>query len=433
MEPPSELVKAHGMDKNKEGQGKPDLKKLESNLTTEQPDQEAIKPVCKESTEQLDQWSRYSGPTGNEPNYDDIEEPSLDNLIDLCSFRPASNKTSAPDAHRFFDVTKFVPRGVKVQFTEKGGSLFIAHTINEFAIKVLRRKVDLVIFQCMLRFTLGFRRPVCKLSYSFISKWTGIQIPNVRKGVLNLIEMELVKIAIPHSSKSLTATIYEVPMVREYLAWLKKKEAKKTDLLANCSPPNEQSDYRPISNSITKKEKQKENFETHTQQQSLPHKIEIYFSELKPHSKRVGEEYFFNQLLIDYKSQDIADALDWVQKKGTVDSNEPVHSPMKYLSYTIETVLKTIREQRKSKERAEVAKREAEEKLSREERRRKEEAELYRKATGEFESKLTGDEQNDYLNNYYQENYGGNSMIPRSMVREFAVREWYKRRLGKSL
>lgn len=445
------------MDKDQDGQEKSGLRKIEFNLNTGQNEDYSERAVIKKTSDQieqraeqsvinktLNQYDQYSntplinttsGQNDNrsseeESSYDDLEEPSLDNLIDLCSFLPEKNKTSNQNDNRFFDVSKFVPKGVKVEFTEKGGSLFIAHTINEFAIKVLRRKTDLVVFQCMLRFTLGFRRPVCKLSYTFISKWTGIKPPNIRRGISNLLDMELIKIAIPHSSKSLTATIYEVPMVREYLAWLKKKESKKQDLLSNCIPPTNQSDNEPIINAITKKENPKEKLETHSQQQSLPHKIEAYFSELKPHSKRVGEEHFFNQLLMDYKPQDIADALDWVQEKGTVDSNEPVHSPMKYLSYTIETVLRTTREQQERRERADTAKREAEEKIAREERKRKEEAELYRKAIGEFESKLTEDEQNDYLNSYYQENYGGNSMIPKGMVREFAVREWYRKENG---
>lgn len=83
--------------------------------------------------------------------YDDIEEPEIDNILNLCSIQSLGSRSGDQNKGVYFDVTKFVPTGMKVSFTEKGGSLYIAHTVNEFAIKVLKRKVDLVIFQCMLR------------------------------------------------------------------------------------------------------------------------------------------------------------------------------------------------------------------------------------------------------------------------------------------
>lgn len=380
------------------------------------------------TSDHFKQGSNQSQPFGDDPSsYDDLEEPEIDNILNLCSIQSGVNKGSAHNKSSYFDVTKFVPTGMKVRFTEKGGSLYIAHTVNEFAIKVLKRKVDLVIFQCMLRFTLGFRRPVCKLSYTFISNWTGIQIPNVRRGVSNLLEMGLVRIAIPHSSRELKATIYEVPIVREYLDWVLIKE-KALNQDADQIYLHKQSDYNPMSKLITKKEKGKEKLETLSQKINLPSKLQTYIMELRPHQKRVGEEHFLNQLLVDYKPEEIVEALDHVQLKGTIDTQEAVHSPMKYLSYTIETVLSCLKERKDKLQRFEAVRKEAEAKLEREEREKNEEAELYRKASLKFESSLLTDEQEQYLDGYYQENYAGTGgFFSKNLVKKFAVVDWYKK------
>ena len=350
----------------------------------------------------------------------------------------------------YFDVTRYIPEGVDVDLVEKGGALFIPHRINEFAVKVIPHKVALIVFQCVLRYSLGFNRPTCRLSNNFIAKWTGLHNPNVRKGLKEIKEMGLLRIVSPGSSSR--ATIYDVPIVRGFLDWKKNKEGglKQAEIDSssaqikggskqspehvgvglNQSPKGNQNNPTRGIGTLLKKENPKENLKkTLSQLESLPPKVKSYILSLKPRAKRVGEEHFLNQLLLDYKAEDIANALDYVQSKGTIDTHQPVHSPMNYLGHTIEQILGDMREQQERLERAEATKRAADEKVADEERKRKEGAELYRKAISQFESKLSEDEQNDFLNNYYHENYGDNGMIPKGLVKEFAIREWYKKDL----
>lgn len=342
----------------------------------------------------------------------------LENVLSLNTTKRGQSNNS-----EYFDVSKFVPKGMHPKFTEKGGSLYIAHSVNEFAIKVLKRKVDLVIFQCFLRYTLGFRRPICKMSYSFIANWTGLQPPNVRKGINNLIEMKLVEVAIPHSSKDLKATIYEVPIVREYLLWLNTKE-KAPNLYTDQPEGYIQSENSPIIKPNTKKEKFKENYKSLSPSLAI---ISNYIQSLKPHQKRVDEEHYLNQILVDYNEADILKAFNHVIQNGTIDSAQPVHSPLKYLSYTIQMVLDTINKSEEKQNRINQLRREIEERESKEKLQRDQEAELYRRALRKFETQLSQEEQEIVLNDYYIEHYAGSmGFIPKNLVRQFAITDWYQ-------
>lgn len=97
---------------------------------------------------QLDGGSTHNKLTSNQ-----AELKSLPQVIDLSLFQADPYRPEVDSSA--FDVTRYLPPGVQAQFVERGGSLFIPHRINEFAIKIVKRRVDLVCFQCCLRFTLG--------------------------------------------------------------------------------------------------------------------------------------------------------------------------------------------------------------------------------------------------------------------------------------
>jgi hypothetical protein len=100
---------------------------------------------------------------------------------------------------------------------------------------------------------------------------------------------------------------------------------------------------------------------------------------------------------------------------------------MKYLSFTIEAVRGEIQTRKDKLARAETIRKHLEDKQEREEIQKRKEAEEFKKALEIFESSLSVDEQHDFLNTYYQNNYGPTSFIPKNVVKRMAVQDWYKK------
>jgi len=353
----------------------------------------------------------------------------ISDQIDLSSIQ--AELDSLPSKSNGFDVEIYLPPGVQVEFVEKGtGALFTPHRINEFSIKVVKHKVALIVFQCILRYSLGYNRPTARLSNTFIAKWAGLHTPNVRKGLKELKQMGLIQVVVQGSYSKIT--VYDVPIIRGYLDWKNQKDggskqSHPNDQIGSFQSPvrietNLQVDsFRSLTNKNTKK---KTNTTLRTE---LPFKLQDYISTLKPHRQRVDEEYFLNQLIKDYQPDQIEEAFDYVRGHGTVDTQEPVHSPLKYLSYTIETVLSEIKTKKDKLRRAEQLRRETEEKQRREEVQKQRDAQELRQALDKFESSLSEDEQNTYLNSYYTQNFGSNSFMPKNLIKRIAVKDWYQR------
>lgn len=239
---------------------------------------------------------------------------SIPRVIDLRAYNSQIEQTSDQFDPSYFDVARYLPPGIHVKLVEKGGALFVPHRLNEFAIKVVRKKVDLVVFQCMIRYTLGFHRPVARLSNGFIGTWTGLQTPNVRKGIRSLKEMGLVKILVPGTASS--TALYDVPIVRGYLDWRREREIEAKRGATNQDeiqtildtdnprpvrtgfsgiPEQEQIKSGPDSaRSPRKKSERKENL---SPLENLPHRITNFIATIRPHQKRVEEEYHLHQLL----------------------------------------------------------------------------------------------------------------------------------------
>jgi hypothetical protein len=136
---------------------------------------------------------------------------------------------------------------------------------------------------------------------------------------------------------------------------------------------------------------------------------------------------------LDYRPQDIADALAFISKYGALDSGEQVHSPMKYLSYAAEQVIGESKRRREKLLRAEQLKNQIEQQQEFDRLKREREEAEFRAALETFESSLNEDQQNNVLNGFFQENLGASSAIPKNVVRRLAISEWYRRRSGNGL
>lgn len=374
-------------------------------------------------------------------NQAQLKNPS--DVIDLSLFQADPYlPTVEPNA---FDVSRYLPPGVHAQFVERGGALFIPHRINEFAVKIVKRRVDLVCFQCCLRFTLGFNRPAARLSHGFMARWTGLMPQNVRRGLQSLKEMGLIRVLVSPTNSS--STIYEVPIVRGYLDWKRQREEEAKGSTHFKLTPNQgstQSDYAPngrvysdrldLGNQLnspgifslsTKKENPNKNSNSLRESEVLPHKIKAYISDLKPHRKRVEEEYHLQQLLMDYPVDDLMEALDYIQTHGALDTGEKIHSAMAYLSVAAEQVIGEIAKEKSRIARAEELRLQLERERSEEDQRRQEETREMNEALAAF-AELDIAEQHLHIVAFKQTHYGSHGMEPpENVTHSLAARHWF--------
>ena len=367
----------------------------------------------------------------NELTSNQAQLKTSSDVIDLSLFQANPYRPAAdPNA---FDVTRYLPPGVQVQLVERGGALFIPHRINEFAVKIVKRRVDLVCFQCCLRFTLGFNRPAARLSHGFMARWTGLMPQNVRRGLQSLKEMGLIRVLV--SPTNSTSTIYEVPIVKGYLAWkLQREEEAKGSNHSEDTPEGEvysnqlhqsnQSNSPAIISPITKKEIKK-NSNSLGESEVLPHKIKAYIAGLKPHRKRVEEEYHLQQLLADYPSEDLVDAFDYIQTHGALDTGEKIHSAMAYLSVAAEQVIGEIAKEKSRITRAEELRLQIERERTEEERQRLEDNREMNEALAAF-AELDAAEQRIHIVAFKQTHYGTHGMEPpENVTHSLAARHWF--------
>jgi hypothetical protein len=122
-----------------------------------------------------------------------------------------------PAAPRLTDFTSFLPQGTEQILIElSSGTHNIPHKLYEFMFKATESKVELVVFACLVRFTMGFHRSKCRASQSYICEWTGLGSSGVRRGLKTLIRKGLICVDKEASFEAM-CSIYELPVVKWYL------------------------------------------------------------------------------------------------------------------------------------------------------------------------------------------------------------------------
>lgn len=278
-----------------------------------------------------------------------------------------------------FDLSPFLTEINKIELVERSeGTFHIPHKIYEFVHKAVDTKVELLVFNCLLRYTLGFQRATCSASQSFISRWTGIAVPNVRKALKSLIERRFIR-RLEEGTIAHDSAVYELPIVTAYLAYDQvrklgaaftkspeiEKHSDRNDLGSVSVHISDQIDSGSGINSIPKKEIENKD---KTLSQKLPLVLRRYFSEQLPALKREREWKVFQSLEEQFDLNQIEQALEFVLRNGALENRASVHSPMAYLSLSIRDVLKKVCEEARQQE---IKKREL---LELEEKRRSEES-----------------------------------------------------------
>lgn len=324
--------------------------------------------------------------------------------------RSKINSSSDSNNSTGFDLSPFLSGLGTISLVERGeGSFHIPHRIYEFVHKAVDTKVELLVFNCLLRYTLGFQRATCQASQSFISRWTGIAVPNVRKALKSLIDRSFIR-RLEEGTISHDSAVYEVPIVTAYLAhdhsrklgatFVKSSELEKRsdrrDL--GSGPPQIPDQINPKSeiDSIPKKERENIN-KKKTLSHELPIGLQRYFSELLPKQKSERELKAFENLERQFTVDQVEIALGFVQKHGALEDKTPVHSPMAYLSLSIRDVLKRVLEENAASVRRDKTEQQKIIERQRLQQQEDEEAALFRKKEKAFCSAFPTQERQDDL------------------------------------
>lgn len=220
------------------------------------------------------------------------------------------------------------------------------------------------------RFTISFQRRRAPLSKTVLERQTGLSGPGVLQAVSNLLAKGLIEkipgdqhrpnqlglvfsedwdfFPTPSSTRGSNASVSGVTRVTSATP-----VATETPAPVAAVTPAEASAVTDFKDSSTI---EKNSLSQHP-------KIHAYFTELKPAKKRESEWRAFISLQADYSDQDIADCLGLLVERGigTGESTQPCHSPMAFLSKAIGAVLpEATAKRRKSSERLERERREAE-------------------------------------------------------------------------
>ena len=277
---------------------------------------------------------------------------------EIEKIRDENNQSSIQSQSKGFDVTPFVPKEFGTfDFIEMGDGVFqIPHKIYEFTHRVIHTKVELLVFNCLLRNTLGFRRSSCKASQSYIARWTGIAAPNVRRALKSLREQLLI-IRLEEGTISHESAVYELPIVTTYLKYLQDQKASVegphgggiksnsdgNNLSSNRSQNSDQINPRSQINLIPKKERlNKEENKSPSQTELSSKTIKDYFSANLPEKRREKDFLKFLDLRKNASEEQIGKALEYVLSDGMVGTNAKPYSPWDYLTHALPEVLQHV-------------------------------------------------------------------------------------------
>lgn len=340
-----------------------------------------------------------------------------------------------------FDPTPFVPADKGAVFwREKGsGEIRIPHRLYEFAHRATSTRNELLVFDCLLRFSLGFHRSWCEAGYSFIAAWTGINdITNIKKSLRTLISAGIVVKAKEHNSASNCGSIYELPVVKGYLEYVaarkerlpgEKTEKEPLGVLPSgypapgsvAPPAGGQEAYRPVGDLPPKKENSNKRSKK-TLSSELPPTLQTYIEQIKAPAKRDSELFFLAKLNEGHGFDEIAKAVQYVQQNGTLGNRDRCHSPLKYLAITISEVLAKVTEEERRFSPSGGTTTETE----------RAEDTRGMQALHDFDTQLTDSERAKYLELAAQENSFKEFTPPPGVMRILAAARW-KRELSEKL
>ncbi|MGE4234087.1 MAG: ArsR family transcriptional regulator [Bacteriovoracia bacterium] len=152
-------------------------------------------------------------------------------------------------------------------------------------------------------------------------------------------------------------------------------------------------------------------------------RIDLYFQHCKPFRKREAEWKSYQGLLKDYTPAQVAECLDYLLAHGLPGTQETCKVPMSYLSYAMQTVLAEV-----DKKRQRLAALQSEiEKKRRERAEEEHHAKELAQAEAEFRKTFATEiEQKRVMETYVAEKLNGKKMAPDFVIREWAVRDWYR-------
>ncbi|MBI3534594.1 MAG: replication protein [Deltaproteobacteria bacterium] len=322
-----------------------------------------LQPPIEQNAKAIAQLNLSSDQNKLSVNQSEIKISSDRNDLSLnqSEIKSSSDQFHSGLSGKNFDVISFFPSPIGIELVERSNGVFqIPHRIFEFALKATSTKVELLIFMCLLRFTLGFKKAQCQLSQTAIARWTGVAASNIRKGLKNLIKSGLI-VRKEDGLLNHTSAMYHVPVVKAFLEYdakiknnstqsslsLNQSELKsisdQSKLSLNQSQNSVQNELRTQLNLSSIKESINKELNKTLSQEYLPENIKQYFETLKPEKKRESEFNAFLSLKKDYVDREITDCVEYLKAHGLPGSKEPCHSPMAFLSVGIKEVLESLK------------------------------------------------------------------------------------------
>ena len=216
---------------------------------------------------------------------------------------------------------------------------------------------EMKILLLIARFTISFQRKLAPLSKAVLERQSGLRGPGVLEALSGLVSKQLIvkEQGDQHKPNMLGLVL---PADWDQLTQKSETQVTKTTSVENQtqvvkSTPAEVEKTTPAQVQNPTPFKDIIKYSNKLSLSELPENLKNYFSELKPAKKRESEMKAFEELCLDYKTQDIGDAFVLLVKRGIGIAGEPCHSPMAFLSKAINGFMDEVNEsRRKAAERA---------------------------------------------------------------------------------
>ena len=362
---------------------------------------------------------------------------------------------SSIDREGGFDPRPFLPEEKRsLVWCEKGhGELRIPHRLYEFLHRVTSTRNELLVLNCMVRFSLGFHREWCEAGYSFIASWTGISdITNVRKSIKSLVASGIIRKVREYNCASNAGSIYEIPVVKAYLNYLKASKGGNSESGPGPAEQNSENNgnipggdspsgqntqgtkqqgacghntHTPLGKTPTKKENANQNLNK-TLSVKVPEQFASYVEQVKPVTKREMEIFYLNKLLEEFSTEDVATALQYVLRFGVLGRGEKAHSPLRYLATAAKDVI-AVAKKSASSSAVEISKPKLEgEAKDGTENGGTKDADLCNKAIERFETDVCETERARYIAEFTHEQFPHGFLPPMEVITSLVASRWFR-------